>query len=250
MNAGRFKENFLGMVYTGELLVRKNGKILPRKTGNGILNSCLHGTADPEDAKCVIFKCWDCLPLKSFYEGYHRAIYNTRIFETSQFVRAVNDPDFVDTVMTKRVNDYEEAHEFYGEMRKVGKEGAILKNLDLVWKDHTSTDQVKMKNVSEAELEIVGWESGKEGTKYELCMGAIKCRSAEGSLEVSVGSGFSDEQREADWDMAIGEICTVEFESVIQDKRNKGKYSLFLPRFKEVREDRDTPDTIKDILKR
>lgn len=250
LNVGKLGKACLGMVYNGELLVMKNKKILPRTTGNGILNSCLHGTANQKDADCVVLRVWDCLPLKDFYEGYCGTVYNTRLFQTSQFVRNVNDKEFVDMIMTKRVNSYEKAHDFYAKIRAKKGEGAILKNLNTVWKDHTSTDQVKMKNVSEAELEIVGWEYGKEGSKYEMCMGAIKCRSAEGALEVSVGSGFSDDEREADWELAEGAIVTIEFESVIQDKRKKGKYSLFLPRFKEVREDRDAPDTIQDILKR
>lgn len=244
-----FKDSHLGMVYTGELLVKKKGKILPRKTGNGILNSCLQGSAHPDDTKCVILRVWDCLPLKKFYEGYHDVLYNTRVFETSKFVRAVNDKEFVDMVMTKRVKSYAEAHSFYAKIRAAGGEGAILKNLDAVWKDHTSTDMVKMKNVEEAELEIVGWEPGKEGSKYEMCMGALRCQSSCGLLKVKVGSGFSDEEREADWDLAVGAIITVEFESVIQDKRTK-RYSLFLPRFKEVREERDVADTMKEIQER
>ena len=244
-----FRDNFVSRVYTGELLVRKNGKILPRKTGNGILNSCIHGTANPKDAKCVILRLWDSLPLKAFYDGYYSVVYNTRLFETSQFVRAVNDTEFVDMVMTKRVNSYEEAHDFYAKIRKAGGEGAILKNLNAVWKDHTSPNMVKMKNVEEAELVIVGWEPGKEGSKYEMCMGALRCESSCGKLKVSIGSGFSDEEREADWDLAIDSIITVEFESVIKDK-NRKSYSLFLPRFKEVREDRDTADTLEEIMER
>jgi len=237
-------------VYTGELLVKKKGKILPRHTGNGILNSCLNNTADPNDAKCVILRLWDSLPLKNFYDGYHDVLYNTRLFETQAFVSTVNDREFVDMVMTKRVENYEEAREFYALIRKANGEGAILKNLHLLWKNHTSPDAVKMKNVSDCELEIVGWAPGKEGSKYELCMGAIQCQSKDGLLRVSVGSGFSDEQREADWDMAEGAIVTIDYEGVIQDKRDKNKYSLFLPRFKEVREDRDEADTIHDILER
>ncbi len=241
--------SYFDTVYTGELVVRKNGQILDRRTGNGILNSCIHGTADPKDAECVVLRVWDCLPLQAFYNGYHDVLYNTRLFETTSFVNVVNDSTFVNMVMTKRVDTYEEAHSFYAKIRKAGGEGAILKNNDLIWKDHTSTNQIKMKNVEEAELEIIGFEPGKEGSKYEMCMGALRCQSSCKKLKVSVGSGFSDEEREADWEIAIGSIITVEFESVIQDKRTK-QHSLFLPRFASVREDKDIADTLKEIQNR
>ncbi len=250
LNNSHSKGVHLNKVFTGELLVMKKGKILERKIGNGILNQCIQGTASRENANCVVFRCWDCLPLDKFYDGFYDVYYSSREFEVRSFVHAVNDPQYVGEVMSKRVDSYEEAHDFYAEIRKAGGEGAIIKNLSAEWKDHTSVDMIKMKNVSDAELEIVGWEYGKEGTKYEMCMGAIRCKSSDGLLEVSVGSGFTDADREADWDLAEGSIVTVEFESVIQDKRKPGRYSLFLPRFKEVREDRDRADTIKDILNR
>lgn len=237
------------MVYTGELLIRKEGKILPRKTGNGILNSCLHGTADPADAKCAVLHIWDCLPLQSFYEGYYDILYNTRMFKAEQFVHAVNDSEFVDTVMTKRVSSYEEAHDFYAEIRKAGGEGAILKNLDAIWKDHTSPNMVKLKNIIDFDLMITGWKPGKEGSKYELCMGAIQCQSSCGKLNVFVGSGFSDAEREMDWDSAIGKIATILCESVIKDKR-KDTYSLFLPRYENIREDLDEAQSLSDIMNR
>ena len=243
------KEQYFGMVYTGELLVKKEGKILPRKTGNGILNSCIHGTANPEDIQQVIFHVWDCLPLKDFYEGFYDVVYNTREFNTSQFVNAVNDKEFVNTVMTERVNSYEEAQRFYAEVRKTGGEGAILKNLDSVWKDHTSPNMVKLKNVIDFDLIITGWKRGKEGTKYESCMGAIQCESSCGKLKVFVGTGFSDKERKQDWDKFTRNIVTISCESVIQDKR-KNTHSLFLPRFVDIREDLNKAQSLNNMLTR
>jgi len=237
-------------VYMGELLVRKNGKILDRKTGNGILNSLIQGTGSVHDAECVVFRCWDSVPIEDWKKGEWDVSYQTRYFETLQFVHAVGNRDFVDMVLTERVKDYEGAKAFYARMRKMGKEGAVLKNTTMPWKDGTSTQSVKMKNVSECELKIVGWNYGEKGSKFEKCMGAVLCESDCGQLKVAVGGGWSEEDREQDWDMAEGEIISVEFESVIQDKRNPKIFSLFLPRFDQARPDRSKADTLAEIQER
>jgi ATP-dependent DNA ligase len=200
---------------------------------------------------------WDSLSLDVFmkmwkdeYNGDYEQSYQTRLYDVAEFVHAVRNKKFINMVMSKRVESYEEAQDFYAFMRKEGKEGAVLKNVTMKWKNGTSTDQIKMKNVSECELEIEGWEPGKEDSKYEMCMGSLRCRTRDSKLKVNVGGGFSDAERELDWEMCEGEIISVEFESVIQDKRNKDKYSLFLPRYNGSRPDRSEADSLEEILSR
>ena len=106
-----------------------------------------------------------------------------------------------------------------------------------------------MKNVSEAELIVVAWNSAKKGSKYEGMLGALSCESRCGLLKVAVGSGFSDKDREKDPAHWLGKIITVFFESVIKDK-NKDTHSLFLPRYDEIRTDRDRADSLKEIMSR
>jgi DNA ligase-1 len=243
------RRDYRRMVFNGELLVRKNGKILDRKTGNGILNSCIHGTASKKDAKCVVFRAWDCLPLKNFYNGYDSESYVYRLHNVKQFVKTVGNKKLVDLVVTKQVASLREAKEFYKWIRSLGGEGAVLKNTYGEWKDHTSPNQVKMKNVSEAELKVVAWNNGKQGSKYEGMLGALVCETECGLLKVSVGSGFSDEEREKDQEYWLGGIISAEFESVIKDKKKK-TWSLFLPRYVERRFERDKADTLEEIRKR
>ena len=265
-----FSKSFCNKVYSGELIVIKDGKILSRQEGNGILNSCIHGTADKEDAQCVAFRCWDSVPIVNlpksyvdklgkkyiqinsmgnFVQGEYRSSYNTRLYETRCFMHAVNDPEFVDVIKSKKVHSLKEVNEFYQAIRAAGGEGAVLKNLDSIWKDHTSPNIVKLKNASEAELCIKKCKYGKKGTKYETQLGAIECSTRDGKLCVSVGSGFSDDQRVIKFEEFIGKIATIQFESVSISK-NKKEYSLFLPRFVEIREDRDVADSLEDLLKR
>lgn len=240
----------------GELRVRKNGVILDRQTGNGILNSCLQGTADPEDAKCVFFTMWDCMTETAFFNEQFDVGYINRWGQVQKIVKELKS-DCISAIETKEVLNYKEAKAFYDRMRKEGKEGAILKNFAAKWKFHDSPDMIKMKNSSDAEMVIVGWKYGKEGTRLETMMGAVLCESEDGKVKVSI-SGFSDKMRDQDWDQHIGKVITVEFEGLIKDRKSTS-YSLYLPRRKksdkkidtlEFRPDRSHGDTLKDIQKR
>ena len=83
------------------------------------------------------------------------------------------------------------------------------------------------------------WEEGTGKNKGRL--GALVCESSDGKIRVNVGSGYSDEQREAYGKQVVGKIATVKYNARIQDKGNNIE-SLFLPVFIELREDKDTAD--------
>lgn len=252
LNQGKSKSEFIGKVYHGELVVVKNGKVLDRKTGNGIINQCIQGTASAKDANCVTLRLWDCIPEKEFWIDHkYKIAYQTRVFNVNKFVHAVNDPSYVQSIYSKYVKSLQEAKDFYAEIRRKGREGAIVKNVDGTWKDNDggSPDQIKMKNVSDADLRVVGWNKGEKGKKYEHLVGSIICETECGNLNVNI-SGLTDEQREWDWDMMIGDIVEVEYESVIKDKTGKKKHSLYLPRFICTKPDRSQADTLKQLLKR
>ncbi len=273
-----------GVVPMGELVVVRDGKILDRQTGNGILNQCIQGTALQEDADGVIFRIWDVIGYKEFWAGNDITPYGKRLSLTEEFVKAVDHPS-VTVVYTEVINSIEEGREFYNKMRVNGEEGAVLKNKGAIWKFYTSLEQVKMKNEVDIELEIVDWYCGDSGKKYEKCLGGITLRSRCGKLITNVGSGFSDKMRgyfpvdkdykyatpmcgivNSDglgqyidgnkathalnvWDNMKGSIVTITCESVIKDK-NKGAYSCFLPRFVEIRLERDDADSLKEIITR
>jgi len=241
-------KNYRKTVYMGELLVLVKGKILPRKTGNGILNSCLQNAADHDMAKHVIMKLWDAVPLKDFYAGYSGIRYKYRFSRVKKLTQAIGH-SFIDVLPSTVLYSLKEAQVFYKQLRNEEKEGAIIKNPFGIWKNNTSPDSVKMKNVEDAELRIVSWRKGKKDTKWEHKMGSVQLESEDKLINVSV-SGFTDEEHEDNWNNHIGKIATIEFESIITDKSKPGKYSLYLPRNLELRPDRDTADTYKEIKNR
>ncbi|MHA1738939.1 MAG: ATP-dependent DNA ligase, partial [Candidatus Heimdallarchaeota archaeon] len=244
----RLPKKFWGVVIHGELEVMKNGKILDRQTGNGILNSCLSNTADQKDADCVILKIWDAVPMQAYNAHSFDLAYTARYKRCRKIVKLVNHKA-ITCIRTKIVNSHNEAKEFYRFIREMGGEGAILKNFNMKWKFNTSTESIKLKNVIDFELKLVDWKKGKKGTRFENCMGALICESECEKLQVSIGTGFSDKEREKNWGNEIGNILTISCESIIKDK-SKELYSLYLPRFVELRLDRNTAQTLKDMQNR
>jgi hypothetical protein len=65
-------------------------------------------------------------------------------------------------------------------------------------------------------------------------------------MRVDVGSGFTDTQREEfTREYTNGKIISAKYNTKIVD--SSGKYSLFLPRFLELRLDKDTADNFDKL---
>ena len=245
-----------GVVLDGELLVCRNGSILDRKTGNGILNKAVRGTITKEEAEDIVCVLWDVIDLESFKvgkqtdceENYYKERFNklTHLYnlleEEKGYVKHIS---LVDTIYPK---DKGEVVEMFEKMLSEGKEGVIVKSGKNVWRDARVNDQIKFKAEMDCDLKVV---EVVEGTgRFENSLGAILCESSDGKVVVSVGSGYSDEQRKSLWlskDSIIGKIVTVTYNAKISDKKRETD-SLFLPRFVELREDKteaDSSDKIK-----
>ncbi len=239
--------NLKNTVLMGELVIVDKGKVWARKAGNGIFNSCINGTANESMTKMVKIRLWDIVSYSNFQKGMENTPYETRFNNLKDLFS--NKNKYFSIVPTKIIFSKKEAVNIYKEFRLKGKEGAIIKTKTAIWKNHTSPEQVKLKNVQDAELRIVGWSYGEKGTKYEKMLGSLQAETDDGKVKVSV-SGFTDDQRKLDWNKEIGKIITVEYESLITDKKRKDIYSLYLPRYSDIRYDRDKTDTLEDLLKR
>jgi len=232
-------------ILIGELLVLDGlHNVYDRKTGNGIITSCIYGTADPNMVKHICFVVWDCITREEYKQMYSPIAYQTRFFNATQYVHAVSDTNVLRTIESEPVYTIEEAKAFYRKMRAQGEEGAIIKNLKGVWKSNTSKDYIKMKNVIECDLMITGCTPHKKDPKM---MGSIQLTSVDGKIKVSCGSGFTEQERLLDWNLYIGRIVAVEAEGLIRDK-SKSTYSLYTPTFIEVRHDKKIANTYKEVL--
>ncbi len=214
-----------------------DGDILDRKTGNGILNKAVKGTISDEEASRVRMTAWDLMPLDDFKAGKCDVPYDERL--RSLFL--IHRDDKMDIVDDYLAHDMHMVRMIFNEALADGQEGVIVKNTDSPWEDKRSKYQVKMKVELEADLLVTEWNEGTG--KIAGLMGSVTCVTADGGVEVGVGSGFNDEDRKMLPEDIVGKIITVKYNEVIQDK-NKNTKSLFLPIYVELRLDKDKADII------
>ena len=245
-------------------------KIAEAKTKTKVVN--LRATLDElediwsETERNLYVSVWDIIPLQDYEKGKCEIPYINRLKILSELVQSSNGA--LKLVESVEVNSFEEAMAHYQKAINRGLEGTIIKNKDMIWKDGTSKDQLKVKEFAEFELFVVGIEEGKGD--FEGGLGALICESYCGSLKAKVGSGFTIEERglmrvdENDSSKGLmssgldleeeylGRVITVKANAVSTSKSND-HYSLTFPTFIKVRHDKDEADSldyIKELFKR
>jgi len=231
-----------GETWDGELLFYANdkslAKALDRKTSNGLANKANKGTISPKEAAQVRFVGWDIVDFSSTIP------YKDRLYSLNKRFQH-NKPERIFCVASTIVNNEDEAQVFFEEQIARGEEGAILKNIKSLWVPKRSKDLGKMKAENEADLIVVDIQEGSG--KYEGMLGALVCETSDGKVRVSVGSGFSDDER-ATWGTdLIGNIVTVRYNARIT-KKGGGVDSLFLPRFVERRFDKKRANSSDELV--
>lgn len=245
------------LVFDGELLVEEDGEILDRKTGNGILNKAVRGTINEKESDMIVATLWDVIPKELFvtqnYEKYAlpEYEYHSRFNRISDMIKLVAFKDIeylfkkIRLVDSRVVHSIDEAYDDFKVKLSQGKEGVVLKSKHSYWKNTRLTDCVKLKEIRDCDLKVIGFVDGTG--KYDGKMGALTCQSSDGKLLVNVGTGFSDEERETiTEENIVGKIVTVQYNMLIEDKKTKVK-SLFLPRFVEIRSDKVEADSLEKI---
>ena len=228
-------------VYMGELLVIENNAVLPREVGNGALNSVLKGGSFKPDQQ-PIMKVWDVVSVGDWRTGGSVYEYNLRLADC----KSIPESQVITVIDTMYVYSMREAMVHYRQLVAQGEEGTILKHPELLWKDGTSKDAVKLKVEADVDLLVVGFEQGRG--KFAEMVGSLTCETADGGIRVNV-SGFTDGMRKhitENVDQWIGnKVITVRANDIMEADPVS---SLFLPRFVEVREDKDTPDTTAKVF--
>ena len=231
------------VVFDGELLVYSaTGEVCDRQTGNGILNQAIKNTILPEDAARVHAHVWDIIPLEHFQSGKFAVPYATR-WDTL-LAKSRHPLRKIHYVETQEVANRADAEAVFQRYLSNGAEGIILKARDGIWENKRSRSQIKFKGEFDCSLRVVACQPGTG--KYAGLLGAIVCTTADEKLTVSVGSGFTDEQRRdfADGSL-VGQIVSVKYNAKICNKT--GEWSLFLPIFDNIRTDQDCADTFDSI---
>lgn len=233
-----------GYVRVGEMCVYLNGKLLDRKTGNGVMTSILKGEDESEFTKYEFRHiAWDILYDHEFRAGRSKRPYSERL----ALLNEMYAPE--DIVTNDIVTSLEEANVVTKSYTKRNKEGTVAKDPDSLWEDGTASDIIKLKVTFEADYKITGFYEGKGKAKGML--GGISIASSDDILNSNCGSGFSKKDRIHLWsirDELVGLIITAKANDVIISKKKDAKPSLNLPIFKELRFDKIDADSYERVL--
>ena len=191
-----------------------------------------------DDAVLWLF---DALPLSAFEQGichtkqrdrsdWLNAWYNTKLIKSMANVQCL-DHAVVDL-------DTQEGQKLFAMYNKSaienGYEGIMIKELDAPYECKRTVSWLKLKPFIEVSLTVVDTE---EGTGKNVGrMGALVCEGVDDDrlIQVNVGSGFTDQQRQDFWDCRVdGQIVEVRADAVTQNQ--DGSYSLRFPRFQRFR---------------
>lgn len=223
----------------GELLCfTMNNDHQIRQTGNGVLNKLIKGTASSDEILTIHFIVWDVVNKQQSIP------YMFRLDDLNQRVRK-KELKSIHIAEGRSVDTLDQLLSYFQEQLALGFEGIVAKNKFHIWQPKRSKDWVKFKDIKTADLKITKIIPGSG--KYAGVMGSLELSSEDGLVLVSVGTGFSDAQRELlNNSKIIGQVVEVAYNSRIS---SKGKVdSLYLPRFIRFRsEEKAEADFSRDI---
>lgn len=238
----------------GEIRVVRDGKFLPREVGNGMLNSVLEG-GQFEPGCTPHFAVWDQIPLSSaIKKGRCETPYAKRLGSLSYQVSLISKPfrPFISVIPTRLVRSLKEAYRHSSELMKQGKEGTVIKDPLAPWADGTSKYQVKLKLEFEVDLEVIAIEPGAVGTKNEGRAGALRCRTSDDLLQVSVAikNEKMRDHVDAHSEEWKGKIVPVVANDIMLPSPSSDLHSLFLPRLAEAnyRKDKVEADSLERVF--
>jgi hypothetical protein len=217
-----------------------------RKVGNGIFTKAIRGTLSREEAERIRLKLWDVIPYETFFGDEKPTVpYSKRIAVVKKVLTYAGLADIgkIGIVRTAIVKSEAEALKMYKHMLSRGKEGIIAKNMDSLFKNGRSKEQIKFKIEKELDMLVVDTYPHK---KKDGWIGGLTVQSSDGLVKVNTGSGMKDKDRKMHPDEYVGKIVVVSSNGLIREK-TRDTYSLFLPIFKGIRDDKDVADSYRDI---
>ena len=218
--------------------------IYPREIGNGMLKS------DDVPQDDIVFDVWDSVTLREYSNAGQKikntTKYSTRFTNLVETLQIYNRSNNIRVIEHQTVDTIEEALGQVSKWMDAGLEGGVLKNLDGLFRDGTSLDQLKLKLVIDLEMRVSGFNDGRIGTKREGKVGSLRFENDEGTIKGSC-SGFSDsvlDDMTDDPEKYLGKVFTVQCNDITQGSGSV-TWSLSHPRFIELRNDKDETDTLE-----
>jgi DNA ligase-1 len=197
---------------------------------------------DGKQSTDAVLHLFDTIPLGCFQNGSWDKPQSFRSLITNHWVR-----DHQATLQHVQALDWEdvdldtpEGQERFVALNKQavegGYEGVMIKDIDAPYECKRTHAWLKAKPFIEVTLEVKDVEEGTGRNEGRL--GAVVCEGTDDGkkINVNVGSGFSDANRDDFWNSRtdiVGQLVEVRADAVTQNQ--DGTYSLRFPRFKTFR---------------
>ncbi len=221
------------VILDGEIVIAA-GKLEDRTKVSGMINSAMHG--GQVDEYLLVYNIFDAMVLQHWEAMKCPVVYSHRLKMVRLLVDQIGSCG-VDVAFTFKAGNRETLEKQYDMFIALGYEGLILKDENHLYSFKRSKDWIKLKEIKTVELTCTAVIEGKG--KYEGLIGSLECEGIVENQEVTVdvGSGLTDSDRELPYDAFLNKTIEVKYNSLIMDRTSK-LYSLFLPRFVEVRYDK------------
>ena len=229
------------LMFDGELITTNRTDI------SGICNSNMKTGYVKDSDIPMIFYVFDELPLHVFNNKVISLPQRDRSMALSKrLAKLTKTYPRVQRGETQRIFTLGKLQRVVNNYINAGDEGVIIKDEDAPYFFRRNKAWAKVKAINSTTLKVIAVTEGTGKRKGKI--GALVCETECGKLLVNVGSGLSDDIIDIFTKTPpIGKYVEVLFNVLIRG-RDSDKYSLFLPRYKELRIDKSEADTVDIII--
>ena len=191
----------------------------------------------------VKFYAFDIMGINEFYNGECKRAFHSpqqsrraKLLEWFEAVDCAPDNCPVALVPLHIVSSFEEIDALYDVLLQEGYEGVMVKQLAAPYKGKRTTGWLKYKPFVSIDCVIVDTLPGRQNTRLENTLG--KFSVDHDGVQFNVGSGFSDEDRDAFWairDTLPGRYVEVKVNKDFGKKESKVNFPVYM----RMRPDKD-----------